>query len=571
MSARLSASDCERPEATSASSASCARSSSRTEIARSGDSNTVSGSVIQKALQRVCHDAATTSRQLRASSTKWQSAFASRISSTVLQSASRSRGAHTSSTRHCAREDATLIRFGLNTNESPRGCIRSWPWTGGVPAHVARELAGDGVRLGEAGERRSSGSRFPSASGWCGRSIRDRATPCSSWAAGPGGTGFAAAPILGEQGRLISSDFSSEMVEVARRRSTELGLANVEHRVIDAEEMSLEDDSVDGVLCRFGFMLMPDPAAALAETRRVLRPEGRLALAVWGTAAENPWVAIAGLILAERGLSPPPEPGAPGMFVLADEARLSQLLQGAGFDVERVERVPVRFEFDDVDDYIVRTKDLGGAVLPGSGATPPTRTATPSGRVSPRTTSRSRSTGATRFRGRGRRSCELTESSLEEPALCWRRCCRRFPAARPPRLFLAVCAVTGSGNSCRSLRADSERQPGPFQQGGVNAPPPGEDRDGARPARSGSRAELCSGRSRAGHLLAGRTRTAIARTGAAVFAPTAPDDFASKALPDLLTAGRRTSTLPSSTAHTKSSSAATSCAEARRPDTSSSS
>ena len=179
-------------------------------------------------------------------------------------------------------------------------------------------------------------------------------------AAGPGGTGFAAAAILGEQGRLISSDFSSEMVEVARRRSAELGLANVEHRVIDAEQISLEEDSVDGVLCRFGFMLMPDPVAALAETRRVLRPEGRLALAVWGTAAENPWVAIAGRILTERDLSPPPEPGAPGMFVLADEPRLRQLLQGAGFDVERVERVPVRFEFADVDDYIVRTKDLGG-------------------------------------------------------------------------------------------------------------------------------------------------------------------------------------------------------------------
>ena len=179
-------------------------------------------------------------------------------------------------------------------------------------------------------------------------------------AAGPGGTGFAASAILGEQGRLISSDFSSEMVEVARRRSTELGLANVEHRVIDAEKISLDDHSVDGVLCRFGFMLMPDPGAALTETRRVIRPGGRLALAVWSTAAENPWVAIAGRILAERGLSPTPEPGAPGMFVLADEARLRQLLQGAGFDVERLEQVPVRFEFDDVDDYVVRTTDLGG-------------------------------------------------------------------------------------------------------------------------------------------------------------------------------------------------------------------
>ena len=179
-------------------------------------------------------------------------------------------------------------------------------------------------------------------------------------AAGPGGTGFAAAAILGDQGRLISSDFSSEMIEVARRRADELGLANVEHRVIDAEEIPLEDDAVDGVLCRFGFMLMPDPGAALAETRRVLRPGGRLALAVWSTAKRNPWAAIAGRILAELGLSPPPEPGAPGMFVLADDARLRELLEGAGFSVQHLEEVSVLFEYDDVDDYIVRTKDLGG-------------------------------------------------------------------------------------------------------------------------------------------------------------------------------------------------------------------
>jgi len=70
--------------------------------------------------------------------------------------------------------------------------------------------------------------------------------------------------------------------------------------------------------------------------------------------------AIAGRILAERGLSPPPEPGAPGMFVLADDERLRELLEGAGFSVQRVERVPVLFEYDDVDDYIVRTTDLGG-------------------------------------------------------------------------------------------------------------------------------------------------------------------------------------------------------------------
>jgi ubiquinone/menaquinone biosynthesis C-methylase UbiE len=179
-------------------------------------------------------------------------------------------------------------------------------------------------------------------------------------AAGPGDTGFAAAAKLGEGGRLISSDFSPEMVEVGRRRAAELGLRNVEHRVIDAERIELEDDSVDGVLCRWGYMLMVDPAAALAETRRVLRPEGRLALAVWREAPRNPWVALAGRVLAERGYAPPPEPGAPGMFTMASDERTRELLEGAGFDVERLEEVPVRFSYDDVDEYIGTANDTGG-------------------------------------------------------------------------------------------------------------------------------------------------------------------------------------------------------------------
>jgi SAM-dependent methyltransferase len=179
-------------------------------------------------------------------------------------------------------------------------------------------------------------------------------------AAGPGDVGYAAAPLLGDDGRLISSDFSSEMVEVARRRAAELGLGNVEHRVIDAEQNELADDSVDGVLCRFGYMLMPDPAKALAETRRVLRPGGRLSLAVWSAPERNPWISIAGRILGELGLAPPPQPGEPGMFVLADEERLRGLLERAGLAVERVEDIPVLLVFDDVDDYIASSRETGG-------------------------------------------------------------------------------------------------------------------------------------------------------------------------------------------------------------------
>jgi SAM-dependent methyltransferase len=87
--------------------------------------------------------------------------------------------------------------------------------------------------------------------------------------AGTGETGFQAAALVGD-GRLISTDFSPEMLEVARRRGTELGLGNVEYRVIDAERIELESGSVDGVLCQSAYMLVGDPAVALAETRRVL-------------------------------------------------------------------------------------------------------------------------------------------------------------------------------------------------------------------------------------------------------------------------------------------------------------
>jgi SAM-dependent methyltransferase len=141
------------------------------------------------------------------------------------------------------------------------------------------------------------------------------------------------------------------MVNAAKRRAHELGLANVEFHQMDAEQIELADDSVDGVLCAFGYMLMPDVEAAFAETRRVLRSGGRLSFAVWGDGARNAWAAVAGAALMEHGHIQPPPPGAPGPFTMALPGRIAALLDGAGFGEPRIEEVDIAWRLEDIDAY----------------------------------------------------------------------------------------------------------------------------------------------------------------------------------------------------------------------------
>lgn len=169
-------------------------------------------------------------------------------------------------------------------------------------------------------------------------------------AAGPGDTGFVAAKLVGDEGRLISTDFSVEMVEVARERARQLGVTNVEFKQMDAEAMDLPDDAVDAALCRWGFMLMLDPAAALRETRRVLRPGGRLALATWAGPEANPWVTLVGMAMIQEGFPPQGDPLAPGgIFSLSSPETIRELASTAGFSEVEVVEVPITWAHADFD------------------------------------------------------------------------------------------------------------------------------------------------------------------------------------------------------------------------------
>jgi SAM-dependent methyltransferase len=170
-------------------------------------------------------------------------------------------------------------------------------------------------------------------------------------AAGLGDTGLMAARLVGGSGRMIITDFAPEMVAGARQRAQELSVKSAEFRVLDAERMDLETDSVDGVLCRWAYMLTTDPAMAFAETRRMLRAGGRLAFSVWAARECNPALSLVGKVVESQGHIPPPEPQAPGAFAMADPGRIRQLVVGAGFAEPEIEEVSFRWPFADREAY----------------------------------------------------------------------------------------------------------------------------------------------------------------------------------------------------------------------------
>ena len=183
-------------------------------------------------------------------------------------------------------------------------------------------------------------------------------------ASGVGDLGFGVAERVGDEGKLISTDFAQSMVDEAHRNGDALGLSNVEYSQMDAERMHLGDDSVDGVVCRFGYMLMADPAAALAETRRVLRDGGPLSFAVWCTPDRNPWAAVPGMTLVQRGHMPPPEPGMPGIFAMGDPDSIRSLTAGAGFGELDLEEIEFEFHYADDDDVWDALVSLAGPLAP---------------------------------------------------------------------------------------------------------------------------------------------------------------------------------------------------------------
>jgi SAM-dependent methyltransferase len=182
-------------------------------------------------------------------------------------------------------------------------------------------------------------------------------------AGGPGDNGFLAAQRVGPSGKVIETDFAPQMVDAARRRAEELGLTNVEARVLDAEKMDLPDDSVDGIICRWGFMLMLDPQSALRECKRVLKDGRRLALSVWAGPEQNPWITVAGMTMVQLGYPPSGDPFGPGgMFSMADHDTIRSMVEGAGFTDVTIEEMAVDWVVDSFDEIWDFMTSVAGAI-----------------------------------------------------------------------------------------------------------------------------------------------------------------------------------------------------------------
>ncbi|HST17006.1 MAG TPA: class I SAM-dependent methyltransferase [Gaiellaceae bacterium] len=179
-------------------------------------------------------------------------------------------------------------------------------------------------------------------------------------ASAAGGVGIAAAGLVGPTGEVVVSDVAPEMTAIARRRVAALGLENVRTRDLDLEAIDEPGESFDAVLCREGLMLVPDPARAAAEIRRVLRPGGRAAVAVWGPRDRNPWLGIVFDAVAETLGEPVPPPGIPGPFSLDDAERLACVLAGAGLTAVEVHEVDVPYRAATVGEWWTRTSALAG-------------------------------------------------------------------------------------------------------------------------------------------------------------------------------------------------------------------
>jgi SAM-dependent methyltransferase len=149
-------------------------------------------------------------------------------------------------------------------------------------------------------------------------------------ATGPGEPALTLSALVGPEGKIIGIDPIPEMVAAARRAAELLGATNAQFEVASADHLPFPDNTFDAAVSRFGIMFFPSPLDAIREILRVIKPGGKLALAVWHSAERNPFHTSLSRVI-DRHIEPTPlAPDAPDAFRFADPGKLLNLLHEAG-------------------------------------------------------------------------------------------------------------------------------------------------------------------------------------------------------------------------------------------------
>lgn len=166
-------------------------------------------------------------------------------------------------------------------------------------------------------------------------------------ACGTGLVSFSVAEIVGPAGRVVGTDISDRMVEICQQRAKGNGFEHASFAQMDAEDLDLPADSFDTVLCGLGLMYAPYPDVAVKEMRRVLKPGGSAAAAVWGKRSNCGWADIFPIVDARVNSEV-----CPMFFQLGTGETLSMVFEQAGFKDVRSERISVELCYETGADAI---------------------------------------------------------------------------------------------------------------------------------------------------------------------------------------------------------------------------
>jgi len=149
-------------------------------------------------------------------------------------------------------------------------------------------------------------------------------------AGGAGEPSITITGAVGTSGSVACTDAVADMVVTSRRQARDRGLSNIDFTRCMGEALPFLTNSFDVAVCRLGVMLFPDPQAAIREMLRVVKPDGRVSLAVWSPRSSNPFFHVVADIVSHYVESPPEIPDAPGAFRFAESGKLADLLRDAG-------------------------------------------------------------------------------------------------------------------------------------------------------------------------------------------------------------------------------------------------